>query len=104
MHAPFDVFLFPSAMSMVKPNQLQTLGNILKELQGNINVPRFTYDKSYRRDVIMNLSEQESCDLAISLATKYNMDLWEVYFKHYNYLLLNELQVPTKYNSCDCEY
>ena len=62
-------------------------------MQGNINVPRFTYDKSYRRDVIMNLAEQESCDLSVSLGTKYNMDIWEIYFKNYQFLLLNEIQV-----------
>ena len=62
-------------------------------MQGNINVPRFTYDKSYRRDVIMSLAEQESCDLAVSLGTKYNMDIWEIHFKHYQFLLLNEFQV-----------
>ena len=62
-------------------------------MQGNINVPRFTYDKAYRRDVIMNLAEQESCDLSVSLGTKYNMDIWEIYFKNYQYLLLNEIQV-----------
>ena len=62
-------------------------------MQGNINVPRFTYDKAYRRDVIMNLAEQETCDLAVSLGTKYNMDIWDIHFKHYQHLLLNELQV-----------
>ena len=62
-------------------------------MHGHVNVPRFTYDKAYRRDVIMNIAAQQSPDLAISLGKKYSMDLWEINFKHFQWLLLNDKQV-----------
>ena len=66
---------------------------MLKELHGNVHVPRFTYDKSYRREVVLNIAAQECPDLAVSLGTKYDMDLWEIHFKHFQWLLLNDKQV-----------
>jgi len=57
-------------------------------------VPRFTYDKAYRRDVIMSLADRECLDLALSLGRKYGVDLWEIHFRHYTWLLSNERQIP----------
>ncbi|XP_013421684.1 neuroblastoma-amplified sequence [Lingula anatina] len=61
----------------------------LKELGRGVDVTRFTKDNEYKQETILGLAmslEHNVYQLAVSLAQKYDIPLWEVYMTHLEFL------------------
>ncbi|ELT90143.1 hypothetical protein CAPTEDRAFT_162693 [Capitella teleta] len=66
-----------------------TQAKLLEGLQRGVDVVRFTTDEEYKRETILGLamtSESSVYDLAISLAQRYKVSIWDVYMVHVEYL------------------
>ncbi|XP_025077701.1 neuroblastoma-amplified sequence-like [Pomacea canaliculata] len=64
-------------------------GQSLQRLAPGIDVNRFASDKDYQRETILGLAmscEQEMIDMAMSLAERYQMPLWDIYMVHLEFL------------------
>ncbi|XP_041364061.1 neuroblastoma-amplified sequence-like isoform X2 [Gigantopelta aegis] len=61
----------------------------LQVLRRGIDVIRFTEDHEYRQETILGLAmslDDECYSLAVSLADRYSMSLWDVYMTHLEFL------------------
>ncbi|CAL1537532.1 unnamed protein product [Lymnaea stagnalis] len=61
----------------------------LKRLGRGVDVMRFAEDPEYKRETIFGLAmslEDEVYNIALSLAQRYDLDLWEVYMCHLEFL------------------
>ncbi|XP_061845911.1 NBAS subunit of NRZ tethering complex isoform X3 [Colius striatus] len=66
-----------------------TQAQILQGLGKGVDVQRFTADGQYKRETILGLTEtleENVYKIAISLAQRYNVSLWEVYITHLEFL------------------
>ncbi|XP_010210927.1 PREDICTED: neuroblastoma-amplified sequence-like, partial [Tinamus guttatus] len=66
-----------------------TQAQVLQGLGKGVDVQRFTADGQYKRETILGLAEtleENVYKIAVSLAQKYNVPLWEVYMTHLEYL------------------
>ena len=69
-------------------------GQALHRLDAGVDVERFLSDASYKEDTVLGLcmtTEQEVLDLAIALAKKYNVSLWDVHMTQLQHLFSSEL-------------
>ena len=61
----------------------------LQDLGAGIDTQRFLNDPEYKKDSVLGLAmftEPKVFDLAVSLAKKYNVNLWQVYMTHLQFL------------------
>uniref|UniRef100_A0A670I1X9 NBAS subunit of NRZ tethering complex n=1 Tax=Podarcis muralis TaxID=64176 RepID=A0A670I1X9_PODMU len=66
-----------------------TQAQILQGLGKGVDVQRFTADGQYKRETILGLAEtleENVYRIALSLAQRYNVPLWEVYMTHLEFL------------------
>uniref|UniRef100_A0A8C2YB04 NBAS subunit of NRZ tethering complex n=1 Tax=Coturnix japonica TaxID=93934 RepID=A0A8C2YB04_COTJA len=66
-----------------------TQAQILQGLGKGVDVQRFTADGQYKRETILGLAEtleENVYKIAVSLAQRYNVPLWEVYMIHLEFL------------------
>ncbi|XP_010131612.1 PREDICTED: neuroblastoma-amplified sequence-like, partial [Buceros rhinoceros silvestris] len=66
-----------------------TQAQILQGLGKGVDVQRFTADGQYKRETILGLAEtleENVYKIAVSLAQRYNVPLWEVYMTHLEFL------------------
>ncbi|XP_069462044.1 NBAS subunit of NRZ tethering complex isoform X2 [Ambystoma mexicanum] len=66
-----------------------TQAQILQGLGKGVDVRRFAADSQYKRETILGLAEtleENVYKIALSLAHRYNVPLWEVYMTHLEYL------------------
>ncbi|KAF4801091.1 Neuroblastoma-amplified sequence [Turdus rufiventris] len=66
-----------------------TQARTLQGLGKGVDVQRFTADAQYKRETILGLAEtleENVYKIAISLAQRYNVPLWEVYMTHLEFL------------------
>ncbi|CAI5769585.1 neuroblastoma-amplified sequence isoform X1 [Podarcis lilfordi] len=66
-----------------------TQAQILQGLGKGVDVQRFTADAQYKRETILGLAEtleENVYRIALSLAQRYNVPLWEVYMTHLEFL------------------
>uniref|UniRef100_A0A674GM37 NBAS subunit of NRZ tethering complex n=1 Tax=Taeniopygia guttata TaxID=59729 RepID=A0A674GM37_TAEGU len=66
-----------------------TQAQTLQGLGKGVDVQRFTADAQYKRETILGLAEtleENVYKIAISLAQRYNVQLWEVYMTHLEFL------------------
>ncbi|NWX90393.1 NBAS protein, partial [Nothoprocta pentlandii] len=66
-----------------------TQAQVLQGLGKGVDVQRFTADAQYKRETILGLAEtleENVYKIAVSLAQRYNVPLWEVYMTHLEYL------------------
>ncbi|XP_051471909.1 NBAS subunit of NRZ tethering complex isoform X2 [Apus apus] len=66
-----------------------TQAQILQGLGKGVDVQRFTADGQYKRETILGLAEtleEHVYRIAVSLAQRYNVPLWEVYMTHLEFL------------------
>ncbi|KAB7505319.1 Neuroblastoma-amplified sequence, partial [Armadillidium nasatum] len=61
----------------------------LLRLETGIDIERFLSEVEYKKDTVLGLamtSDTETLDLAISLAEKYDVSMWELYMSHLRFL------------------
>uniref|UniRef100_A0A452IME2 Uncharacterized protein n=1 Tax=Gopherus agassizii TaxID=38772 RepID=A0A452IME2_9SAUR len=66
-----------------------TQAQILQGLGKGVDVQRFTADGQYKRETILGLAktlEENVYNIALSLAQRYSVPLWEVYMTHLEFL------------------
>ncbi|KAM6458959.1 NBAS subunit of NRZ tethering complex isoform 2-T2 [Liasis olivaceus] len=66
-----------------------TQAQILQGLGKGVDVQRFTADAQYKRETILGLAEtleENVYSIALSLAQRYNVPLWEVHMTHLEFL------------------
>ncbi|XP_026530082.1 neuroblastoma-amplified sequence [Notechis scutatus] len=66
-----------------------TQAQILQGLGKGVDVQRFTADGQYKRETILGLAEtleENVYNIALSLAQRYNVPLWEVHMTHLEFL------------------
>uniref|UniRef100_A0A8B9PRA0 NBAS subunit of NRZ tethering complex n=1 Tax=Apteryx owenii TaxID=8824 RepID=A0A8B9PRA0_APTOW len=66
-----------------------TQAQVLQGLGKGVDVQRFTADDQYKRETILGLAEtleENVYKIAVSLAQRYNVPLWEVYMTHLEFL------------------
>nr|XP_013810514.1 PREDICTED: neuroblastoma-amplified sequence isoform X2 [Apteryx mantelli mantelli] len=66
-----------------------TQAQVLQGLGKGVDVQRFTADGQYKRETILGLAEtleENVYKIAVSLAQRYNVPLWEVYMTHLEFL------------------
>uniref|UniRef100_A0A8D2MV11 NBAS subunit of NRZ tethering complex n=1 Tax=Zonotrichia albicollis TaxID=44394 RepID=A0A8D2MV11_ZONAL len=66
-----------------------TQAQTLQGLGKGVDVQRFTADAQYKRETILGLAEtleENVYKIAVSLAQRYNVPLWEVYMTHLEFL------------------
>ncbi|KAF1512359.1 Neuroblastoma-amplified sequence, partial [Eudyptula albosignata] len=66
-----------------------TQAQILQGLGKGVDVQRFTADRQYKRETILGLAEtleENVYKIAVSLAQRYSVPLWEVYMTHLEFL------------------
>ncbi|XP_032999018.1 neuroblastoma-amplified sequence isoform X1 [Lacerta agilis] len=66
-----------------------TQAQVLQGLGKGVDVQRFTADGQYKRETILGLAEtleENVYRIALSLAQRYNVPLWEVYMTHLEFL------------------
>ncbi|KAH0621966.1 hypothetical protein JD844_023774 [Phrynosoma platyrhinos] len=66
-----------------------TQAQILQGLGKGVDVQRFTADSQYKKETILGLAEtleENVYKIALSLAQRYNVPLWEVYMTHLEFL------------------
>ncbi|XP_071535636.1 NBAS subunit of NRZ tethering complex-like [Panulirus ornatus] len=69
-------------------------GQALQRLGAGVNIDRFLTDPGYKEDTVLGLAmtlDSEVLDLAITLAKKYEVSLWQVYMTHLQYLFDSEI-------------
>ncbi|XP_074394189.1 NBAS subunit of NRZ tethering complex isoform X2 [Zonotrichia albicollis] len=83
-----------------------TQAQTLQGLGKGVDVQRFTADAQYKRETILGLAEtleENVYKIAVSLAQRYNVPLWEVYMTHLEFLFtdsgLSTLQVEERAQS-----
>ncbi|XP_064475792.1 NBAS subunit of NRZ tethering complex-like [Ornithodoros turicata] len=62
---------------------------LLRERGGSVDVSRFAEDDRYKNETILGMAlttDEESLQVAVSLARRYNMPLWDVYACHLEFL------------------
>ncbi|KAH9370701.1 hypothetical protein HPB48_013992 [Haemaphysalis longicornis] len=62
---------------------------LLKKQGGSIDVERFTEDDNYKAETILGMAltlDQEALQVAVSLAKRYNIAVWDVYACHLEFL------------------
>ena len=68
-------------------------GQALQRLGAGVDIDRFLTDNSYKEDTVLGLAmtlDDEVLDLAITLARKYDVSLWQVYMTHLQHLFDSE--------------
>uniref|UniRef100_A0A803TSU4 NBAS subunit of NRZ tethering complex n=1 Tax=Anolis carolinensis TaxID=28377 RepID=A0A803TSU4_ANOCA len=66
-----------------------TQAQVLQGLGKGVDVQRFTADSQYKKETILGLAEtleENVYRIALSLAQRYNVPLWEVYMTHLEFL------------------
>ncbi|XP_037986197.1 neuroblastoma-amplified sequence isoform X3 [Motacilla alba alba] len=83
-----------------------TQAQTLQGLGKGVDVQRFTADAQYKRETILGLAEtleENVYKIAVSLAQRYNVPLWEVYMTHLEFLFtdsgLSTLQIEERAQS-----
>ncbi|KAK7075570.1 hypothetical protein SK128_017560 [Halocaridina rubra] len=69
-------------------------GQALQRLGTGVDIDRFLSDSSYKEDTVLGLAmtlDSEVLDLAITLAHKYDVSLWQVYMTHLQHLFDSEI-------------
>ncbi|XP_069188396.1 NBAS subunit of NRZ tethering complex-like isoform X2 [Procambarus clarkii] len=69
-------------------------GQALQRLGAGVNIDRFLSDSSYKEDTVLGLAmtlDNEVLDLALTLAKKYEVSLWQVYMTHLQHLFDSEI-------------
>lgn len=69
-------------------------GQALQRLGAGVDIDRFLQDTSYKVDTVLGLAmtqNEEVLNLAITLAKKYQVSLWNVYMTHLQHLFDTEL-------------
>ncbi|NXA37259.1 NBAS protein, partial [Eudromia elegans] len=85
-----------------------TQAQVLQGLGKGVDVQRFTADGQYKRETILGLAEtleENVYKIAVSLAQRYNVPLWEVYMTHLEYLFtdsgLSTVEIEERAQSLD---
>nr|KAG5692694.1 hypothetical protein BaRGS_008557 [Batillaria attramentaria] len=58
----------------------------LQRLAPGVDVVRFTQDAEYKKETILGSCEEEVYGMAVSLAERYQLPLWDIYMAHLEYL------------------
>lgn len=83
--------LFKSTQELVSD---YAQGQALQRLGAGVNIDRFLTDAGYKEDTVLGLAmtlDNEVLDLAITLAKKYEVSLWQVYMTHLQFLFDSEI-------------
>ncbi|KAK3865525.1 hypothetical protein Pcinc_028882 [Petrolisthes cinctipes] len=77
-------------------------GQALQRLGAGVDIDRFLSDPGYKEDTVLGLAmtlEAEVLDLAITLAGKYDVPLWDVYMTHLQHLFDSEVATTDEIRS-----
>ncbi|KAG7161625.1 Neuroblastoma-amplified sequence-like 2, partial [Homarus americanus] len=69
-------------------------GQALQRLGAGVDIDRFLTDASYKEDTVLGLAmtlDSEVFDLALTLAKKYGVSLWQVHMTHLQYLFDSDI-------------
>lgn len=69
-------------------------GQALQKLGAGVDIDRFLSDAGYKEDTVLGLAmtlDAEVLDLALTLAGKYDVSLWDVHMTHIQYLFDSEI-------------
>lgn len=79
-------------------------GQALQRLGAGVDIDRFLTDSSYKEDTVLGLAmtmEEEVLNLAITLAHKYDVSLWQVYMTHLQHLFDSDASTTEIKNHID---
>lgn len=85
------VDLFKSTQDLVSD---YVQGQALQRLGAGVDIDRFLVDSSYKEDTVLGLAmthDNEVLDLALTLARKYEVSLWQVYMTYLQHLFDSDI-------------